>query len=286
MTTTPTTTQPVVARRRHRSGAAPGAVATGCSAACRWPPGSWCWRSWPASRLFLVWSRRSPRCGSTPPTSSPRPQWLPDNTPPAFGIAALAFGTLVSSIDRDGCSPSRSGYGIALFLAHYAPKRVAAALAFVVDLLAAVPSIIFGLWGLAWLMPRHRRAVRLAERLPRLDPALPERPGRVHPLHRARRHRAGDHDPADRLRDQPRGVRPGAAGAHRGRARARRDPLGDGPDGGLPVQPGRDDQRGDARPGPGAGRDDRGRADAVRRPSTSTGTSPSRAATPSRRTSR
>ena len=79
--------------------------------------------------------------------------WLPDNTPPAFGIAALAFGTLVSSIIAMALAVP-VGYGIALALAQYAPKRVAGALAFVVDLLAAVPSIIFGLWGLAWLMPR------------------------------------------------------------------------------------------------------------------------------------
>ncbi len=80
-------------------------------------------------------------------------QWLPDNSPPMFGIAALAFGTLVSSVIAMTLAVP-VGYGIALALAHYAPKRVASALAFVVDLLAAVPSIIFGLWGLAWLMPR------------------------------------------------------------------------------------------------------------------------------------
>jgi phosphate transport system permease protein len=38
--------------------------------------------------------------------------------------------------------------GIAIFLTSYAPRRVARPLAYVVDLLAAVPSIVFGLWGL------------------------------------------------------------------------------------------------------------------------------------------
>ncbi|MFC4242309.1 phosphate ABC transporter permease subunit PstC [Gryllotalpicola reticulitermitis] len=38
--------------------------------------------------------------------------------------------------------------GIALFISHYAPRRVAGVLAYLVDLLAAVPSIIFGLWGI------------------------------------------------------------------------------------------------------------------------------------------
>ena len=37
---------------------------------------------------------------------------------------------------------------IALFLTHYAPRRLATGLGFVVDLLAAVPSIVYGLWGI------------------------------------------------------------------------------------------------------------------------------------------
>jgi phosphate transport system permease protein len=45
------------------------------------------------------------------------------------------------------------GLGIALFLTQYAPARVARPLAYLVDLLAAVPSIIFGLWGILVLAP-------------------------------------------------------------------------------------------------------------------------------------
>jgi phosphate transport system permease protein len=37
--------------------------------------------------------------------------------------------------------------GIALFISHYAPRRLAAVLGYIVDLLAAVPSVVFGLWG-------------------------------------------------------------------------------------------------------------------------------------------
>ena len=43
--------------------------------------------------------------------------------------------------------------GIALFLTQYAPRRLARPFAYVVDLLAAVPSIVFGLWGLFVLGP-------------------------------------------------------------------------------------------------------------------------------------
>jgi phosphate transport system permease protein len=77
--------------------------------------------------------------------------WNPDGNPPVFGIAALLFGTLVSaSIAMVLAVPV--GIGIALFIVLYAPRRLASALAFITDLLAAVPSIIFGLWGLQVLM--------------------------------------------------------------------------------------------------------------------------------------
>jgi len=37
--------------------------------------------------------------------------------------------------------------GVALFISHYAPRRLAQGLGYVIDLLAAVPSVVFGLWG-------------------------------------------------------------------------------------------------------------------------------------------
>jgi len=37
--------------------------------------------------------------------------------------------------------------GIALFITHYAPRRLATPVAYVIDLLAAVPSVVYGLWG-------------------------------------------------------------------------------------------------------------------------------------------
>ena len=43
--------------------------------------------------------------------------------------------------------------GIALFISHYAPRKIAGALGYVVDLLAAVPSIVFGLWGIIVMRP-------------------------------------------------------------------------------------------------------------------------------------
>ena len=43
--------------------------------------------------------------------------------------------------------------GIALFISHYAPRKLAATLGYIVDLLAAVPSVVFGLWGIIVLAP-------------------------------------------------------------------------------------------------------------------------------------
>lgn len=46
--------------------------------------------------------------------------------------------------------------GIALFLTHYAPRRVATTFGYIIDLLAAVPSVVFGLWGINTLAPLVR----------------------------------------------------------------------------------------------------------------------------------
>jgi phosphate transport system permease protein len=72
--------------------------------------------------------------------------WFPNEPAPRFGIATLAFGTvLTSALALLVAVPI--ALGIALFLSHYAPRRIATALGFTIDLLAAVPSVVFGLWG-------------------------------------------------------------------------------------------------------------------------------------------
>jgi phosphate transport system permease protein len=72
--------------------------------------------------------------------------WFPNDADPRFGIATLAFGTVLSSVLALLVAVPIA-LGIALFLTHYAPKRFAVGLGFVIDLLAAVPSVVFGLWG-------------------------------------------------------------------------------------------------------------------------------------------
>ena len=73
-------------------------------------------------------------------------EWFPNDAQPRFGIAALAFGTVLSSVIALIVAVPIA-LGIALFLSHYAPRRLATPLGFAIDLLAAVPSVVFGLWG-------------------------------------------------------------------------------------------------------------------------------------------
>ncbi|WP_139738746.1 phosphate ABC transporter permease subunit PstC [Actinomyces wuliandei] len=67
-------------------------------------------------------------------------------------VAPLVFGTLLSSLLALAVAVPLS-IGVALFISHFAPRRLALGLGYLVDLLAAVPSVVFGLWGFLWLMP-------------------------------------------------------------------------------------------------------------------------------------
>jgi phosphate transport system permease protein len=44
--------------------------------------------------------------------------------------------------------------GVALFISHYAPRKLGQSLGYLIDLLAAVPSVVYGLWGIQFLSPR------------------------------------------------------------------------------------------------------------------------------------
>ncbi|NIH77808.1 phosphate ABC transporter permease subunit PstC [Amycolatopsis viridis] len=70
-----------------------------------------------------------------------------------FGILDLLLVTIYTSLLALLIAMPIS-LGIALFLTQYAPRRLARPFAYVVDLLAAVPSIIFGLWGILVFAPK------------------------------------------------------------------------------------------------------------------------------------
>ncbi len=69
-----------------------------------------------------------------------------------FGIVDLAWVTVASSLVALVLAMPVA-CGIALFLTQYAPRALARPFAYIVDLLAAVPSVIYGLWGFLVLAP-------------------------------------------------------------------------------------------------------------------------------------
>ena len=76
-------------------------------------------------------------------------EWNVDDTKNLrFGIAQLLYSTVAISVMAMILAVPLA-IGVALFLTQYAPRRVAAPAAHLIDLLAAVPSIIYGLWGLS-----------------------------------------------------------------------------------------------------------------------------------------
>lgn len=67
-------------------------------------------------------------------------------------VAPFAFGTVWAAL-LALLFATPIAIGVALFISHYAPRRIANSLGYVVDLLAAVPSVVFGLWGIKVLAP-------------------------------------------------------------------------------------------------------------------------------------
>jgi phosphate transport system permease protein len=81
--------------------------------------------------------------------------WNPDDDPPLFGIAVLAFGTVLSSVIALVLAVPVA-LGVAIFVVEYAPRRLATWLGYLIDMLATVPSVVYGLWGLVFLVPHIR----------------------------------------------------------------------------------------------------------------------------------
>lgn len=78
--------------------------------------------------------------------------WNVTGTTLEFGIASLLWTTVLTSVVAMVFAVPIA-VGTALLVTHYVPPRVGSTIGFVIDLLAAVPSIIFGLWGLKILGP-------------------------------------------------------------------------------------------------------------------------------------
>jgi phosphate transport system permease protein len=69
-----------------------------------------------------------------------------------FGALTFIYGTVVTSLIALIVGLPLS-LGVALFVTDYCPKRLKTPLTYAVDLLAAVPSVIYGLWGVFVLLP-------------------------------------------------------------------------------------------------------------------------------------
>jgi phosphate transport system permease protein len=96
-----------------------------------------------------------------------------------FGALAFIYGTLVvAAISLVFAVPV--SIGLALFITEIAPRQVRDAIVYVVDLLAAVPSVVYGLWGLLVMVPAitgfYRNVASGVAHVPVLNTVLSGRP--------------------------------------------------------------------------------------------------------------
>ncbi len=84
-------------------------------------------------------------------------EWIPQpvDRAPVFGAAPFIYGTLVTSAIAMVIAVPLA-IGVALATTVFLPRRLGAPVAAVVDLLAAVPSVVYGFWGLLVLVPAAR----------------------------------------------------------------------------------------------------------------------------------
>ncbi len=75
-----------------------------------------------------------------------------------FGALPFIYGTIVSSLLALLISVPLS-LGVAVFLVEQAPRRLSRPITFLVELLAAIPSVVYGLWGIFVLAPLLRQYV-------------------------------------------------------------------------------------------------------------------------------
>lgn len=91
--------------------------------------------------------------------------WSVEGATLRFGVLDLLWVTVVISLLAMLIAVPIA-IGIALFITQYAPKRLARPVAYVVDLLAAIPSIIYGIWGITVLAPKLAPVQRALYHIP------------------------------------------------------------------------------------------------------------------------
>ena len=106
--------------------------------------------------------RSASSCGdslSCPSGSSAGSFWLTDTWDPVageFGARPFIWGTLYSSVLALLIS-TPIALGIAIYISELAPNWLRRPLVFLTELLAAIPSIVYGLWGIFVLVPLVRQ---------------------------------------------------------------------------------------------------------------------------------
>jgi phosphate transport system permease protein len=96
-------------------------------------------QAWPAMRLDST-------------ELSERISWIGQGRSLLGYVGPLVFGTILAALIALIIA-TPIAIGVALFISHYAPRRLAQVFGYVIDLLAAIPSVVYGLWGALWLMP-------------------------------------------------------------------------------------------------------------------------------------
>jgi phosphate transport system permease protein len=87
--------------------------------------------------------------------------WLPISEPPKFGVVPLLLGSLYVTIGAIViCVPL--GVGAAMFIAEVAPSHLKHVLKSLVEILAAIPSVVLGFIGIVWLGPFLRNWLNLS----------------------------------------------------------------------------------------------------------------------------
>ncbi|MCF8010248.1 MAG: phosphate ABC transporter permease subunit PstC [Clostridiales bacterium] len=79
-------------------------------------------------------------------------EWLPASEPPIFGAMPMIVGSLVVTVGA-GIIAIPFGIGIAMFLAEVAPRNLREILKAIIELLAGIPSVVYGFIGLIVLSP-------------------------------------------------------------------------------------------------------------------------------------
>jgi phosphate transport system permease protein len=95
--------------------------------------------AWPAMREFgfsFLWTQR----------------WAPANDPPILGALGPMYGTMITSIIAMVIAIP-VGLGIAIFLTELCPQWLRRPIGLAIELLAGIPSIIYGMWGFFVLGP-------------------------------------------------------------------------------------------------------------------------------------